>query len=74
MSEIFAYNLKILRAQNRISQEDLSEDTGIKRGTISSYEENRAEPSFTNLLIICKALYTTPTQIITSKLKLTITK
>lgn len=71
MSEIFAYNLKVLRNQLGISQERLAEEISSNRPVIGSYEENRAEPSFTNLLRICAVLYTTPTEIISSKLKLT---
>jgi transcriptional regulator with XRE-family HTH domain len=64
MKNNFPKNLRALRKLVGITQEDLSNETGIKRGTIGSYEEGRAEPSFDNLLKICHALCESPNTLI----------
>lgn len=45
-----APNLKFLRKQKGLSQEEVSAALGIKRTTLSGYENGSAEPNFENLI------------------------
>jgi transcriptional regulator with XRE-family HTH domain len=51
MSKIFS-NLKFLRLQKGLSQEQLAENLGITRSRLGAYEENRNEPSIDLLIAI----------------------
>lgn len=42
-------NIKFLRKQHRLSQCELADRIGLKRGNIASYEKSIAEPKITNL-------------------------
>lgn len=46
----FSENIKLLRKRKRISQEDLSQEIGIKRSSLSGYELGNTEPNFDTLL------------------------
>lgn len=43
-------NIKYLRKQKGLTQEQLAAKIGIKRSLIGAYEEGRAEPNITNLI------------------------
>ncbi len=51
MSKVFS-NLKYLRLQRGLSQEQLAEHLGITRSRLGAYEENRNEPSIDLLISI----------------------
>jgi len=51
MSKVFS-NLKYLRLQKGLSQEQLAESLGITRSRLGAYEENRNEPSIDLLIAI----------------------
>jgi len=51
MSKIFS-NLKYLRLQKGLSQEQLADNLGITRSRLGAYEENRNEPSIDLLITI----------------------
>ena len=48
----FSDNLKFLRSENKISQEQLASALGLNRGNIASYEKGTAEPKMDNLVKI----------------------
>jgi transcriptional regulator with XRE-family HTH domain len=50
----FASNLRFLRQEMNLSQEELSRKVGLNRGNIASYEKGAAEPSIKNLSRIGK--------------------
>lgn len=52
----FGERLRRLMYKKRISQEELSEKTGINRTLISRYFHGKTTPSFYNVDKICKAL------------------
>lgn len=54
MDKLFGKNLKFLRAQKKLSQEQFAGEIGLNRGNIASYEKGTAEPSVKNLLSIVK--------------------
>ena len=41
----FAYQVKSLREQLRISQEDLAKELGVSFATVNRWENNRTQPS-----------------------------
>ena len=45
-------NIKFLRKNNHLTQEQLAEKIGIKRSLVGAYEEGRADPRLNNLLKI----------------------
>lgn len=47
-----ASNLKLLRKQKGVSQEEVSTELGLTRSTYSGYENNIAEPGLQNLIAI----------------------
>ena len=51
MSKVFS-NLKYLRLQKSMSQEQLADNLGITRSRLGAYEENRNEPSIDLLISI----------------------
>lgn len=52
----FAKNLKYLRRQMGLSQEEFGRMVGLNRGNIASYEKQTAEPNMMNLSKISKYL------------------
>jgi transcriptional regulator with XRE-family HTH domain len=51
---IVSDNIKYLRKQRGLTQEQLAEKIGIKRSLVGAYEEGRAEPGLENLLKMSK--------------------
>jgi len=49
-------NIKLLRGQKGLTQEELAKEFGIKRSLLGAYEEGRAEPSITTLIRMSKVL------------------
>ena len=49
-----ANNLKFLRSEQHLSQEELAKRVGLNRGNIASYEKGSAEPNMINLSRIGK--------------------
>jgi transcriptional regulator with XRE-family HTH domain len=49
---IISNNLKFLRKNNQLTQEQFAEKIGIKRSLVGAYEEGRADPRLNNLLNI----------------------
>jgi len=49
---MFAQNLKYLRTENGISQQELADILSLPRSSISDYERGRTEPSIENLIKI----------------------
>jgi transcriptional regulator with XRE-family HTH domain len=49
----FAVNMKLARHKMKLTQLDAADRLKIKRCTLASYEEDRAEPSISILLTIC---------------------
>ena len=47
---IVSDNIKFLRKNNHLTQEQLAEKIGIKRSLLGAYEEGRADPRLNNLL------------------------
>lgn len=47
-----ATNIRFLRRQRQMSQEELAQRVGLNRGNIASYENGTAEPKICNLLKI----------------------
>lgn len=54
MNTLFAKNLKLLRTQKKLSQEQFATEIGLNRGNIASYEKGTAEPNMSNVLRIVK--------------------
>lgn len=54
MDNLFGKNLKFLRAQKKLSQEQFAIEIGLNRGNIASYEKGTAEPNVSNILKIVK--------------------
>jgi len=48
----FASNIKLLRKRRKRSQEEIAQSLGIKRSSLSGYENGSSEPNFTTLLAI----------------------
>ncbi len=51
---IFANNLKKLRKQKNLTQEQLAEKCGVARQTISKWEGAYCEPRISMILVLCK--------------------
>lgn len=47
-------NLKFLRKERNMTQEELAQELGIGRHSVGSYEEGRAEPKIETLFAICE--------------------
>ena len=54
--EIFRHNLKFYRAKQGLTQEKLSEITGISTDYLSEIERGKKTPSFKRIELIAKAL------------------
>ena len=50
--EIIHLNIKFLRGQKKLTQEEFADFVGIKRSSVGAYEEGRAKPTNNTLLII----------------------
>ncbi len=69
MSHFFSSNLKHLRKEQKLTQEDLAIKLGLTRPKIGSYEEGRAEPNLSSLLEISSFFSVEVEEIIGSDLK-----
>lgn len=63
-----AYNIKKLRTEKGLSQQEFGELFNINRGSIGSYEEDRAEPKLETILKICKYFNINTHDFLTKKL------
>jgi transcriptional regulator with XRE-family HTH domain len=50
----FAKNLKYLRRQSGLTQDEMADELNIGRPKLGSYEEERNEPNICTLINICK--------------------
>jgi len=50
--EPFASNLKKLREEKVITLDTIARDTGINKGVLSRYENNKREPNITNIKVL----------------------
>src|SRR6478735_7755008 len=53
---VISENIRYIRKQKSLTQEQLAERIGIKRSLLGAYEEGRAEPSLTTIITIAKVL------------------
>ena len=65
---IVSKNIKYLRKQHKLTQEQLAERIGIKRSLLGAYEEGRADPRLTNLLNLAKEFDVLVDQLISTDL------
>lgn len=49
-------NIKYLRKQRKLTQEQLASKIGVKRSLIGAYEEGRAEPNISNIIKFAEVL------------------
>ncbi|MEP4534495.1 MAG: LexA family transcriptional regulator [Cyclobacteriaceae bacterium] len=63
-----AENIKYLRKQDGLTQEQFANEVGIKRSLVGAYEEGRAEPRLQTLLKIGKVLGVTSDDLISKDL------
>ena len=54
--DIFADNLRDMLEEVGISQQELANEIGVSKGTISKYLSKQAMPSLKNFMNICYAL------------------
>ena len=54
--DIFADNLRDMLEEVGISQQELANEIGVSKGTISKYLNKQAMPSLKNFMNICYAL------------------
>lgn len=52
----FAENLKLIRKEKQISQEDLAEIMGVSRQAVSRWEQGNGYPEMEKLLLLAKKL------------------
>ncbi len=53
MSNYFAYNLKKIRKENNLSQEQLADELGVSRQAVSKWESATAYPEMNKIIAIC---------------------
>ena len=53
----FGINLKCLRKQRKLSQEDLAEKVGVSRQSVSKWETGDAYPEMNHILMLCKIFH-----------------
>jgi len=61
---IFGQVLKKFRTSNKLSQEKLSQESGLDRSYISLLERGLRQPSLTTILLLAKALNTTASSMV----------
>ena len=54
MNNNFSSNLARIRKQHNLTQQQAAELIGISRGSLATYEENRAEPSISTFFSMCR--------------------
>jgi len=50
----FSYNLKMLRIDKKLSQPQLALELGVSKGIISFWENEKYEPTATNIIAVAK--------------------
>ena len=50
----FAYNLKVLRKEKGLSQPELAKQLNVSKGIISFWENEKYEPTASNIILIAK--------------------
>ena len=50
----FSYNLKVLRLEKKLSQPQLAEELGVSKGMISFWENEKYEPTASNIIAVAK--------------------
>ena len=50
----FAYNLKVLRKEKGLSQPELAKKLNVSKGMISFWENEKYEPTASNIILIAK--------------------
>ncbi|GAB5779678.1 hypothetical protein JMUB7515_27950 [Staphylococcus aureus] len=50
LNEVFATNLRVIMARDNVSVQDLHNETGVSRSTISGYKNGKAEMVNLNVL------------------------
>lgn len=50
----FAYNLKMLRKEKGLSQPQLATELGVSKGMISFWENEKYEPTASNIIVVAK--------------------
>jgi transcriptional regulator with XRE-family HTH domain len=60
----FNENLKNIRATLALTQDELSERSGLKPAAISHFETGKREPSLKNIIRLCRALGCSPNALI----------
>lgn len=63
----FAWNLKMLREEERLTQEKLAERIGVSQKTLSSWETGRTEPTIGDVIKLCHTLNCTMERITGTK-------
>ena len=53
MSNYFAYNLKKIRKENNLSQEQLADELGVSRQAVSKWESGTAYPEMNKIMALC---------------------
>ncbi len=53
MSNYFAYNLKKIRKENNLSQEQLADELGVSRQAVSKWESGTAYPEMNKIIALC---------------------
>ena len=48
----FAYNLKMLRNEKKLSQPELAKELGVSKGMISFWENEKYEPTASNIIAV----------------------
>ncbi len=56
MKNNFTKNLKIIREQKNLSQQDIADKIGVDRSTIGYWENGKADPSMINVIKLSDAL------------------
>jgi len=67
-ASILASNIRHLRKQQSLSQEELANNLGLNRGNIASYEKGTAEPKICNLVNLAHYYKVTLIDLITTDL------
>ncbi len=69
MNNNFSKNLKHIRKDNNLSQEQLAEQLGVSRQSISKWESNQAYPEMDKILEICKIFNLNIDDLLTKNIK-----
>lgn len=64
VTEQIGRNLRRARKKKHLTQQDISDRTGISRPTIGKYETGEVEIGITNLFAICEAIGVRPEAIL----------